>query len=79
MYSDAGFRVVVDGVVQRPGNPFRALMTAMDARTWRKVSAALREALDPDYRNGDPRLFNLLEQACDAEREQRRLASGRAS
>jgi hypothetical protein len=33
MYRDAGFRVVVDGAVQRPGNPFPALMAAMDART----------------------------------------------
>jgi len=73
MFADAGFRVVVDGAVQRcPGNPFPALMAAMPPEVWRRVSAALEDALDPDHGNGDLRLHGLLEQTMEAGREQRR-------
>jgi hypothetical protein len=70
MFADAGFRVVVDGAVQRcPGNPFPAVKASMDPPTWRRVASALAETLDPQN-GGDERLHHLLQRTLKAAREQ---------
>ena len=40
----------------------------MDASTWHKVSAALEEALDPEW-GGDARLYSILRRTMKASQE----------
>jgi hypothetical protein len=74
MFVDQGYRVVVDGQIQRPAgaNPFVDLANAMSPALWRRVSTELAEILESG--DGDRRLARLLERAVEANLQQRRRA-----
>jgi hypothetical protein len=72
MFMDLGYRVTLDGQVERRSdiNPFLELRASMSGATWRRVSRVLAEVLEgPD---GDERLHRLLERTIRADHEQRR-------
>jgi hypothetical protein len=75
-FAQMGFQVAVDNEVQDGAgmNPFPVLKASMSPETWRKVSAALEEALDPEW-GGDERLAALLRRTNLANQEQRRRVS----